>query len=677
MENNIAIKVENLSKVYKIFDKPADRLKESLNPFGKRYSKDFYALNDISFTVKKGEIIGIIGKNGAGKSTLLKIITGVLTPTSGSVKVNGRIASLLELGAGFNPEMTGIENIYLTGTIMGYSKEEINLKIEKIIEFADIGDFINQPVKMYSSGMFARLAFAVNSYVEPDILIVDEALSVGDVAFQAKCVTRMKQMMNTGVTVFFVTHDMSVIKGFCNSCIFLENGRIKLKGEASEVADVYLREIRNNMNSVYLEEQKENIELSFFEEKKLNKDISFKTNESFELNVKNFRQGTGKAKVRFVEILDINDNSITEVEFDQKIRIRIHLQFYDDLAVGVGYHIRDDKNIEIIGSASNFNSDKYISGKKNEIYIVDFVTRVPLLEGIYNLTVVVSTPVDDLGNTAIFSDLIENAYILKVNARKQGKIWNKVYIPNECIINFLGKINNKKCACCEKENIKYLPLPSYFIDNLNKYGYKGVPEMVNFQEYSCPNCGASDRDRAYALWMKKNLKLSSKIKILDIAPSIPLQKFIRKYFSNAEYKTADLFMENVDYQIDIMNMQLIKDSSFDFFICSHVLEHVRDDIKAMKELKRILKPTGKGILVVPIDLNRCEIDEDPDLQDIAERWRRFGQDDHVRIYSRQGFLSRLNLVGFIVQEIKNDYFDEKDVIGNGLSKNSTIYIVSK
>ena len=169
MNDDIAIKIEGLTKIYKIFDRPLDRVKEALNPFHKRYSKDFYALNDVSFEIKKGETVGIIGKNGAGKSTLLKIITGVLTPTSGSVEVNGRIASLLELGAGFNPEMTGIEHIYMNGSVMGYDKKEMDDKIEAIIDFADIGDFIHQPVKMYSSGMFARLAFAMNSTLETDV----------------------------------------------------------------------------------------------------------------------------------------------------------------------------------------------------------------------------------------------------------------------------------------------------------------------------------------------------------------------------------------------------------------------------------------------------------------------------------------------------------------------------
>lgn len=241
MNSNIAIKAENLSKVYKIFDRPVDRLKEALNPFKKRYSKDFYALNNLSFEIKKGDTVGIIGKNGAGKSTLLKIITGVLTPSSGKIQVNGRIASLLELGAGFNPEMTGIENIYMNGTVMGYSKEEMDKRLDNIISFADIGDFINQPVKMYSSGMFARLAFAVNAFVEPDILIVDEALSVGDNAFQIKCMKRMKELMDGGTTILFVSHDINAIRRFCTKAIWINNGIIESIGEVNWVVDNYVK----------------------------------------------------------------------------------------------------------------------------------------------------------------------------------------------------------------------------------------------------------------------------------------------------------------------------------------------------------------------------------------------------------------------------------------------------
>jgi ABC-type polysaccharide/polyol phosphate transport system ATPase subunit len=186
MKDETAISIQNLTKIYPLYDKPQDRFKEALSPFRKSYHRDFYAMRDVDIEIRRGETVGIVGKNGAGKSTLLKMITGVLTPSSGTIEIKGRIASLLELGAGFNPEMTGLENIYLNGTLMGFSDKEMDSKIEAILKFADIGDFIHQPVKMYSSGMFARLAFSVSINVEPDILIIDEALSVGDMALQMK-----------------------------------------------------------------------------------------------------------------------------------------------------------------------------------------------------------------------------------------------------------------------------------------------------------------------------------------------------------------------------------------------------------------------------------------------------------------------------------------------------------
>jgi teichoic acid transport system ATP-binding protein len=237
---NTAIKVSNLTKVYHLYDHPQDRLKEALNPFKKSYHHDFHALNDVSFEIKKGETVGIIGKNGAGKSTLLKMITGVLTPTSGSIEVNGKISSLLELGAGFNPDMTGLENIYLQGTLTGYTHEEIDAKVDDILAFADIGEFIHQPVKSYSSGMYARLAFAVAINVDPDILIVDEVLSVGDARFQSKSIKKMEAIRNGGTTILFVSHATEQIKRFCTKAIWLENSTVKLIGDPAVVSDKYL-----------------------------------------------------------------------------------------------------------------------------------------------------------------------------------------------------------------------------------------------------------------------------------------------------------------------------------------------------------------------------------------------------------------------------------------------------
>ncbi len=237
--NDIAISVKNLTKVYHLYDKPQDRLKEALHPFKKSYHHDFYALNDVSFEIKKGETVGIIGKNGAGKSTLLKMITGVLTPTSGEIEVKGKIASLLELGAGFNPEMTGMENIYLNGTIMGFTKEEMDSKVDAILAFADIGEFIHQPVKMYSSGMFARLAFSVAINVEPDVLIVDEVLSVGDVAFQVKCFQKFRDFKEADRTILFVSHSTDQITQLCSRAYWFEHGKMHKSGIAKDVAAEY------------------------------------------------------------------------------------------------------------------------------------------------------------------------------------------------------------------------------------------------------------------------------------------------------------------------------------------------------------------------------------------------------------------------------------------------------
>ena len=241
--SDIVIKAEHISKIYKIYEKDIDRLKETFHPFHKRYSKDFYALKDVSFEIERGENVGLIGKNGAGKSTLLKLITGVLTPTSGTLQVNGKIASLLELGAGFNPDMTGIENIYMNGLLMGHSREAMDEKVDDIVSFADIGDFIKQPVKTYSSGMFARLAFAVNAFVEPDILIIDEALSVGDSFFQSKCMDKMRKMIDGGVTVLFVSHDTFAVKNLCERAFYIKAGNLIMDGKAKEVVEVYNNEI--------------------------------------------------------------------------------------------------------------------------------------------------------------------------------------------------------------------------------------------------------------------------------------------------------------------------------------------------------------------------------------------------------------------------------------------------
>ena len=231
------INLAHITKIYRLYNRPQDRFKETFSLSHKKYSRDFYALKDISFQIERGESVGFVGKNGSGKSTLLKILTGVLSPTGGTKQIDGRISALLELGAGFNMEFTGMENIYLNGTIMGISREEMEKRIDSIVAFADIGDFIWQPVKTYSSGMFVRLAFAVAIHVDPEILIVDEALAVGDTRFQMKCMDKFMEFMQAGKTILFVSHDVNMIKRFCSRVIWINEGDMVMDGAAEVVTD--------------------------------------------------------------------------------------------------------------------------------------------------------------------------------------------------------------------------------------------------------------------------------------------------------------------------------------------------------------------------------------------------------------------------------------------------------
>ena len=383
MMNNIAIKVSHLSKVYKLYDKPIDRLKESLHPLKKRYHKEFYALNDVSFEIKKGETVGIIGKNGAGKSTLLKIITGVLTPSSGHVHVNGRIASLLELGAGFNPEYTGIENIYLQGTLMGYSKEEMDVKIDEILAFADIGDFVYQPVKSYSSGMFARLAFSVAINVDPDILIVDEALSVGDMAFQNKCIRKMEEIGKKGITILFVSHDTQTINKFCSQAIWLHAGIIKEKGIPLTLLENYMSFMSYGVETERSNESSKEINHL---EMSLKKDlINVEKSDSF-----------GEKQALISKIGFFDEDGVLTSNLKQGTMVKFICEFsstIDLYDVGIGVLFKDSLNTEIITFNSYmYNSSlKYVEKGKTicttvifkvpKIYPKEYLVTVALSEG--------------------------------------------------------------------------------------------------------------------------------------------------------------------------------------------------------------------------------------------------------------------------------------------------------
>jgi len=376
LNDSVAIRVKNLTKVYHLYDNPKDRLKEALNPFGKKYHHDFYALKDVSFEIKKGETVGIIGRNGAGKSTLLKIITGVLTPTSGEVQVNGKIASLLELGAGFNPEMTGLENIYLNGTIMGFTKEEMDEKVDAILSFADIGEFIHQPVKMYSSGMFARLAFSVAINVEPDVLIVDEALSVGDMAFQLKCFKKFKDLQAQNKTILFVTHALDTVIRYCSRSIVIDHGKMVADTTPKEGVDIFKKVLTGNLSKD---------EKPVYEEEKTEIDTVFKQ----EIETNPYAQIYGNNRVDIADfcIFDEHGKPTTVLEFDKLFTIYLKVNFTDNVENPIfAFTIKDAKGLEITGTNTLMKQVLTGSFQKGETAFVKFRQKANIQLGKYALS---------------------------------------------------------------------------------------------------------------------------------------------------------------------------------------------------------------------------------------------------------------------------------------------------
>lgn len=292
--DSIAISIRNLTKTYRLFGHPGDRIKQFFCLGLKQYHREFTALNSVSFDIKKGETVGIIGRNGSGKSTLLQLICGILKPTSGSVKVSGRISALLELGAGFNPDFTGRENVYFQGALMGFAKEQMDERFDEIVDFADIGAFIDQPVRVYSSGMFVRLAFAVAIHVEPDILIVDEALGVGDQAFQAKCLKYIDLLRSRGGTIVFVSHSLEQIAHHCHSVSLLEHGKLVAHGNTASTLEVYLRSLAKPPGDAAFQA---GTPILHVEDRSAD---DFQTHPSYSLH--ETRWGDGKASILFAEI---------------------------------------------------------------------------------------------------------------------------------------------------------------------------------------------------------------------------------------------------------------------------------------------------------------------------------------------------------------------------------------
>lgn len=412
-----AIKVSNVQKIYRLYNSPKDRVKEIFSLTKRKLHKDFFALDNINFELKKGDTLGVIGKNGSGKSTLLKIIAGILQPTNGNVKLTGKVSALIELGAGFNPEYTGIDNVYFYGMILGFTKEEMQQKLDEIISFADIGEFLYQPIKTYSSGMKSRLAFSVAINTDPEILIVDEVLSVGDMFFKQKCINKLRAMLDDGLTLFFVSHSLGDIKSLCNKALYIKNGKQLAFGDAESVCNMYQNEsTQKSGGEIHNKNIHENITLVNMIN---DKNHYFRYDHSLKSKVLN-RSGTQEITVVSFDIYN-NKNKLTNiVESFEKITIRVSLKVNSDIPKGasVGLLCRDNKGNDIF----SINSDIYglFLPKlfKEDKYTYEVELSLPLVENSYSFSI----GIKPFPGSDVFYDRCFNACALNIKKSKNQKI---------------------------------------------------------------------------------------------------------------------------------------------------------------------------------------------------------------------------------------------------------------
>jgi ABC-type polysaccharide/polyol phosphate transport system ATPase subunit len=417
-----AIRVESVSKQYRIYDRPVDRLKESLTRGRWKTHRAFWALSNISFEVEPGTTTGIIGPNGSGKSTLLQIITGTLEPTHGSVHHDGRIAALLELGAGFNPEFTGIENIFMNSSLMGLSKSETEKLLPEIMSFAEIGDFINQPLKTYSSGMYIRLAFATAIASSPEILIVDEALSVGDAVFQHRCTHRIKEMQESGTTILFVSHDPGAIRALCSRAILLNGGRMEADGAPADVLDRYQKVIMDR-EAAYAEGQ-----LAMRRD-----DTSVDAPETATPQF-TFRHGNGDAEIVHVELLNGLRRPIKLVETGEPIHLRVRAVFHDDVDDPVyGFVIRNRHGIHLYGTNTRVQGLRGGRVKRGDTIETTFSFNCWLAPDLYSISIAVHSPM------AVSFDWMDGALFFRVFSD----------MPIEGVANLNATITTQQCGLLE------------------------------------------------------------------------------------------------------------------------------------------------------------------------------------------------------------------------------------
>ncbi len=405
MSPDVVISARGLTKTYRLFGHPGDRVKQFLSFGLKRYHREFTALDGVSFDIRRGDTVGVIGRNGAGKSTLLQLVCGIIKPTSGSIMTHGRISALLELGAGFNPEFTGRENVHFQGAIMGLDRFVMEARFDAIAEFADIGEFIDQPVRTYSSGMFVRLAFAVAISTQPDILMVDEALAVGDFAFRSKCYDRIRQLTDAGTTLLFVSHDLQAIKAVCTRALYLEQGQLRADSGAGEVSDRYFSDSVAVDGRVFLP-----------------------------------KDWTGKAQhaSRLAEIVEVSllhgetDAAAAPFQMGAEVVLAVRYKVLQDLdSLTVAFHVRDDRHQEIMGSNTRIEGGDIPRPRAGDTGLVEFCFRNYFRAGEYGIAVGLVT---DRDGQRLRLDWNDNAMVFCSQA---DRIWSLVRFP--------VKVKSKKC----------------------------------------------------------------------------------------------------------------------------------------------------------------------------------------------------------------------------------------
>jgi lipopolysaccharide transport system ATP-binding protein len=379
------IQARKISKCYKIYRHPSDRLKEFFSFGRKQFHEEFWAVRDVDLEIPRGCCFGIIGENGSGKSTLLRMIAGVAQPTSGGLIVDGRVSALLELGAGFNPQFTGRENIFLNASILGLTDAETRDRMPAIEQFAEIGEFVDRPVKIYSSGMFVRLAFAVAIHMDPDVLIVDEALSVGDFFFQQRCIRRILQLKQDGVSIFFVSHDLDAVRSLADRAAWMEHGSVRMEGKPDDVVAKYMANVLTRKRKESGEELTVGKGLQISPELDLPEEVLSRI-PSFLRSIPNMdhRYGNGKAHIQGIGVFGEDGGELTSVEQGQRICVRISVEFLEDVErPNVGFMLRNRLGQDITATNMMFEGEKLAPARAEAWLSVDFIMDMPLLQGAY------------------------------------------------------------------------------------------------------------------------------------------------------------------------------------------------------------------------------------------------------------------------------------------------------